>query len=84
MTIHKRTLVERLWKLGAYRPPWLWSAVEILKNADAEIICDLVAAGKIRGPHNCFKCDNQVAKEIREFSLTRDKGQRGFQNGVRM
>ncbi len=74
MTIHKRTLVERLWKLGAYRPPWLWSAVEILKKANVEIICDPVAAGKIRGPHNCFKCDNQVAKEIKEFSLTQDKG----------
>ena len=73
MTVHRKTLVERLWKAGIYRPPWLWSAVEILKKAETEIICDPVAAGKIRGPHNCFKCDGRVAEEIREFSLTQDK-----------
>ncbi len=73
MTIHKKTLVERLWKARIYRPPWLWSAVEILKKADVEIICDPVAAGKQRGPHNCFRCDSRVAEEIKRFSLTQDK-----------
>ncbi|WP_456478743.1 archaeosine biosynthesis radical SAM protein RaSEA [Geoglobus ahangari] len=74
MTVHRKTLVERLWQRGAYRPPWLWSAVEVLKNADMEIVCDPVAGGKSRGPHNCFKCDERVAEEIRRFSLTQDKG----------
>lgn len=73
MTIHSNTLVERLWEKGVYRPPWLWSAVEILKWSDVEIICDPVAGGKPRGPHNCYRCDDAVVKEIREFSLTGDK-----------
>jgi hypothetical protein len=73
--IQKGTLVERLWRSKLYRPPWLWSAVEVLKETsklEVDIICDPVAAGKIRGPHNCRKCDGKVARAIRTFSLTQD------------
>ncbi|WP_290598083.1 MULTISPECIES: archaeosine biosynthesis radical SAM protein RaSEA [unclassified Archaeoglobus] len=73
--VQKGTLVEKLWRAKLYRPPWLWSAVEVLKKAKdvgVEILCDPVAAGKKRGPHNCGKCDADVSKAIREFSLTQD------------
>ncbi len=72
--IQKGTLVERLWFSKLYRPPWLWSAVYILNNVEeVDIICDPVAAGKERGPHNCGKCDEMFAKAIRMYSLTQDK-----------
>ena len=73
--VQKGTLVERLWKAKLYRPPWLWSAVEVLRKShelNVEILSDPVAAGKLRGPHNCGKCDSMVAKAIRDFSLTQD------------
>ena len=73
--VQKGTLVERLWMAKLYRPPWLWSAVEVLrkaKEAGVEIMSDPVAAGKQRGPHNCGKCDEKVARAIRDFSLTQD------------
>ncbi len=73
--VQKGTLVEKLWRAKLYRPPWLWSAVEVLKNAKeigVEILSDPVAAGKQRGPHNCGRCDSEVARAIREFSLTQD------------
>lgn len=74
MNVQKGTLVERLWKAKLYRPPWLWSAVEILKTSagSVDIICDPVAAGKVRGPHNCGKCDFDVSRAIRNFSLTQN------------
>ncbi|MDI9646062.1 MAG: archaeosine biosynthesis radical SAM protein RaSEA [Archaeoglobales archaeon] len=71
--VQKNTLVEKLWYAGLYRPPWLWSAIEVLRKSDLDIICDPVAAGKSRGPHNCYSCDLEVAKAIRNFSLTQDK-----------
>ncbi len=72
--VQKGTLVEKLWKAKLYRPPWLWSAVEVLRNVeDVEVICDPVAAGKARGPHNCGKCDGRFAKAIKTFSLTQNK-----------
>ncbi len=71
--VQSGTYLERLWLRGLYRPPWLWSAVEVLKKAKMEAICDPVAYGKSRGPHNCGRCDREVAKAIKEFSLTQDE-----------
>lgn len=70
--IQKGTLVEKLWERGLYRPPWLWSALEVLRNVSGEIICDPVAGGKIRGPHNCGRCDREIVSAIRLFSVTQD------------
>lgn len=71
--IQRNTFLEQMWNKGDYRTPWLWSAVEILKNVHSRpIICDPVAAGARRGPHNCGECDADVAKVIRDFSLTQD------------
>ncbi|MGQ9720248.1 MAG: archaeosine biosynthesis radical SAM protein RaSEA [Candidatus Jordarchaeum sp.] len=75
-TVHRGTLVEYLWKLGKYRPPWLWSIIEILKktsknlNSERRIICSLVGIGSKKGPHNCGKCDKQIRKLLNEFTLT--------------
>ncbi len=73
--VQKGTVVERLWKKRLYRPPWLWTAVEILRQSrgDVPIICDPVAGGTRRGPHNCGLCDRAIVDEIRRFSLTQDK-----------
>ncbi len=77
--VQKGTLVEEMFLRGDYRPPWLWSAVEVLRRGkeaapDAVIMSDPVAAGSARGPHNCGKCDKDVAEAIRVFSLTQDAG----------
>jgi radical SAM enzyme (TIGR01210 family) len=73
--IQRGTLMERMWMQGDYRPPWLWSAVEVLKNVTYKpIICDPVAAGTRRGPSNCGRCDETIAKAIREHALSQDVG----------
>jgi radical SAM enzyme (TIGR01210 family) len=73
--VQKGTYVEELWRRKLYRPPWLWTAVEVLLQTAGinTIICDPVAAGTPRGPHNCGKCDEEVISEIREYSLTQDE-----------
>lgn len=75
--VQKGTLMDEMFERGDYRPPWLWSAVEVLKrgkeaNSGTIIMSDPVAAGSSRGPHNCGKCDKDVAEAIRIFSLTQD------------
>ncbi len=75
MNIQNYTLVEYLWRRGEYRAPWLWSVVEVLKrtyNVDADVISFPTAGGKVRGAHNCGKCDERVLKAIEDFSLTQD------------
>ena len=77
MNIQKNTLVEQLWKRGQYRPPWLWSVVEVLirgKEACPQTVMksDPVAGGKHRGAHNCGKCDEHVLKAIAAFNVSQD------------
>ncbi|MBN2230421.1 MAG: archaeosine biosynthesis radical SAM protein RaSEA [Candidatus Thorarchaeota archaeon] len=78
VNVQRNTLVETLWEKGKFRPPWLWSVVEVLRHAHesakgkVNVVCDPVAAGKIRGTHNCGKCDSAVVEAIRAFSLTQD------------
>lgn len=70
--VQRGTYVERLWERGEYRPPWLWSAVEVLRSVTGPIICDPVGAGTKRGPHNCSRCDASIAEAIRKHAITQD------------
>jgi len=70
--IQRDTIVERMWNRGEYRPPWLWSALEVLKSVPGPIVCDPVGAGTRRGPHNCGECDGSVAEAIRSHALSQD------------
>ena len=77
MNIQSHTLVNRLWKRGEYRPPWLWSVIEVIKATkpeigDVRLVSWPTAGGLQRGAHNCGKCDKEVLRAIEEFSLTQD------------
>lgn len=74
--VQRGTLVDELAYKRAYRPPWLWSIVEVLKRlhgkTNSAIMSDPLAAGQSRGPHNCGKCDSAFADAIRKYSITQD------------
>ncbi len=76
VNIQKYTLVEKLWRNGEYRTPWLWSVVEVLKQSskikDVRLMSSPTAGGTKKGAHNCGKCDADVLNAIKEFSLTQD------------
>jgi radical SAM enzyme (TIGR01210 family) len=75
--VQRNTVVDYLWKRNQYRPPWLWSIVEVLKQSNtitpASVKCDVVGGGSIRGAHNCGNCDSKVLHAIEEYSLTQKK-----------
>lgn len=76
--VQKGTLVEELHRTDAYRPPWIWTVTEVLREAkqvfsgERNVICDTVAFGTPRGPHNCRKCDDRATAMVRRFSLSQD------------
>jgi hypothetical protein len=76
VNVQRGTLVEELWRHNGYRPPWLWSIVEVLERVrervDIPILSHPIAAGKERGPHNCGRCDGEVYKAIMDFSITQN------------
>jgi radical SAM enzyme (TIGR01210 family) len=72
-TVQGRTELEQYWHRGEFRPPYLWSAVKVLLDADIAIACDPIGGGFRRGPHNCGTCDKDIVAAINEYSLNADK-----------
>jgi hypothetical protein len=74
--VQRHTVVEYLWKRDQYRPAWLWSVVEYLRQSkkitDAHVKCDVVGGGSMRGAHNCGSCDRMVLDAIARFSLSQN------------
>jgi radical SAM enzyme (TIGR01210 family) len=81
VNVQKGTLVERLWKNWSYRPPWLWSVLEVLKAASGKpkrLVCEPTGGGKERGAHNCGRCDDTILSSIKAFSESQDSSRLGW------
>ncbi len=74
--VQRHTVVEFLWKRNQYRPPWLWSIIEIVQHCKnitrAFVKCDVVGGGSMRGAHNCGICDHDAVQAIADFSVTQE------------
>ena len=86
MNIQRGTVIDRLHRHREYRPPWLWSLVELIQkshhivhpnggvNGDSDQISRLIihptAGGKIRGSHNCGECDGEVVAAIERYAVS--------------
>jgi len=71
------TLVDRMYRRREYRPPWLWSILEVLQrskpSAQGRILkSDPVGGGKNRGAHNCGRCDEKVLPLLERYNATQD------------
>ena len=88
MNIQRGTIIDRLHNDRQYRPPWLWSLVEMIHkahdiihpnggtNGDEDQVSRLIvhptAGGKIRGSHNCGSCDTEVVAAIERYAVSGD------------
>ena len=77
--IQNGTVVEWLYRRGRYRPPWLWSLVDSMREGaavrgSARLVSFPTAGGLARGPHNCGSCDARVLSAIQEASLSQQFG----------
>lgn len=81
VNVQRGTLVERLYREGKYRPPWLWSLLYVLREGKAivgekRVMSEPSGGGRPRGPHNCFRCDRKVLEVIRNFSYSPENSPR--------
>ncbi len=76
LNVQRGTAVERLWRRGEFRPPWLWSLVEVLRRlsgtVDARLMSSPSGGGASRGVHNCGECDKRVLEAVERFGYTQD------------
>ncbi|MFQ5909269.1 MAG: archaeosine biosynthesis radical SAM protein RaSEA [Thermoplasmata archaeon] len=72
INVQRNTLVEYLWRRGEYRPPWLWTVLDIVESTrdlGSRILVSTVGAGNRRGVHNCGRCDSSIIDFLESFSL---------------
>ena len=77
MNIQRGTLVELLWRRGEYRPPWIWSLINVLKelfdsDLNIPILSHPTSGGRKRGTHNCGVCDTEAIESVYNFSKTQE------------
>ncbi|MFQ5985955.1 MAG: archaeosine biosynthesis radical SAM protein RaSEA [Thermoplasmata archaeon] len=73
--VQRDTLVDRLYRRGEFRPPWLWSLVEVLKairGTKSRVLSKPTGGGRPRGTHNCGHCDPVVLRAVEDYSLQRE------------
>lgn len=72
-TVQRGTEMERYWKQGAYRPPYLWSVTDVLAAAPMDVLCDPLGGGQSRGAHNCGRCDPEIVDAIKFYTISGDR-----------
>jgi radical SAM enzyme (TIGR01210 family) len=76
VNVQKFTLIERQWKKGDYRPPWIWSLIEVMKrcagNVNARLMSSPSGGGTQRGVHNCGTCDVPALGAVESFSFSQN------------
>ena len=73
VNVQRGTEVENLWKRSLYRPPWLWSLIEVLQRSghvcQSRLMSSPSGGGSRRGVHNCRNCDKPILEKLSRFSL---------------
>ncbi len=72
--IQKGTMMEKLYSRGRYKPPWLWSIIQVIKSTHH---LGPVSIGgfedeplPINIPHNCQKCSPKIMDLFEEYKRT--------------
>jgi radical SAM enzyme (TIGR01210 family) len=76
VNVQSGTVTERSWKRGDYRPPWIWSLIEVLKQCSGTVNARLMSSpsggGTQRGVHNCGECDRRALDAVEKFSFSQN------------
>ncbi|MDR2866640.1 MAG: archaeosine biosynthesis radical SAM protein RaSEA [Methanomassiliicoccaceae archaeon] len=76
VNVQKFTPIERVWKKGDYRPPWIWSLIEAMRRCAGKVNARLMSSpsggGTQRGVHNCGGCDRKALDAVERFSFSQN------------
>jgi radical SAM enzyme (TIGR01210 family) len=75
VNVQAGTFLEDLWRRGDFRPPWMWTLLEVLKASvrpGVRVFSSPSGAGTRRGVHNCERCDGKAIDALKTFSLSQD------------
>ncbi|MCK8518695.1 archaeosine biosynthesis radical SAM protein RaSEA [Methanoculleus sp. 7T] len=75
-TVEKNTVVHELWKNNLYRPPWLWSLIDLLQQskerfgdrAHVYVSPWTYSVESLDWARNCGECDAEFVKAIERYN----------------
>ena len=74
VSVQKNTLVHLLYKMGLYRPQWIWSVLEIIKQVHGYGAIRIGGFEFFPPPsvctHNCSVCNEYCIESIEEYNAT--------------
>ena len=76
-TVQKNTFTWTLFQHKQYRPPWLWSIIEVIKNLPPELEIRIggivVYPQALQSAYNCPRCSTEFQHKIQQFNLDQDR-----------
>jgi radical SAM enzyme (TIGR01210 family) len=76
VNVQRSTLIERVWKKGDYRPPWIWSLIETMRRCAGTVAARIMSSpsggGTQRGVRNCGSCDKDALNAVERFSFSQN------------
>lgn len=76
-TVQENTFVWKLFRKKMYRPPWLWSILEVIRQLppgkESRIGGIVVYPRAVKSAHNCELCTAGIWQKIQEYNLKQDK-----------
>lgn len=74
VNVQKFTEVEKLWRAGEFRPPWIWSLIEVISRLHGKVSARVMSSpsggGSARGVHNEGCCDAKALAAIERYSFS--------------
>lgn len=75
-TVERNTVVHELWKNNFYRPPWLWSLIDLLQRCEerfgdhAHVYVSpwTYSVESLDWARNCGECDAEIVKAIERYN----------------
>ncbi|MGI5964312.1 MAG: archaeosine biosynthesis radical SAM protein RaSEA [Candidatus Methanomethylophilaceae archaeon] len=76
LNVQYGTLTEKMWKRGEFRPPWIWSLLEVFGRLHGKTMARLMSSpsggGSKRGVHNCGDCDRRALDAVEKYSFSQN------------
>ena len=76
LSVQKNTLVHLLYSINAFRPPWVWSVLQVVSQTGNLGVVRIGGFEFFPPPavctHNCISCDEFCANSIERYNATSD------------
>jgi hypothetical protein len=77
LSVQKHTITDLMYSVGSYRPPWIWSVLEVVSSAWKKKYCIRIGGFEfVPSPYaysrNCSICSNTAIEAIKSFNSTND------------